>query len=240
WPEDVKLFQPFEVDQILMNEFANCLSVKTFLNMADLKYQIELRSNAEFMSPSREVPFLKVGPILISEFDSIVTFISAKGYSLSGGLTSEQFADVKSYITLTKSTLNNVLLYVMWVHEDNYNMITKQRSGFGYSWPLYKILPWRKRKQVVRLLKEDGWINKSLDQVYAELDKCLQALSNKLGTEEFFFGSKPTELDALVFGYLFTILTTTLIDSQLLEKLKKYENLTEFCQNIHNLYFKNV
>jgi len=42
----------FAVGQILMPEFASCLSVKTFLNMCGLKFQTELKANAEFMSPS--------------------------------------------------------------------------------------------------------------------------------------------------------------------------------------------
>ena len=104
WPEDVRLYQPFEgihlhlnlsinkpinssinyqiifffysvlyqlplfifsiishpsifhsshpVEQILMDEFAACLSVKTLLNMLQLPFQIELKINAHNMSPS--------------------------------------------------------------------------------------------------------------------------------------------------------------------------------------------
>jgi len=40
------------VGQILMTDFASCLSVKTYLNMLGLKFQTELRQNAEYMSPS--------------------------------------------------------------------------------------------------------------------------------------------------------------------------------------------
>ena len=40
------------VGQILMTDFARCLSVKTYLNMLGLKFQTELRQNAEYMSPS--------------------------------------------------------------------------------------------------------------------------------------------------------------------------------------------
>jgi len=44
-----------------MTDFASCLSVKTYLNMVGLKFQTELRQNAEYMSPS--------GLYLIHEFD---------------------------------------------------------------------------------------------------------------------------------------------------------------------------
>lgn len=52
WPSDVKLYQPYEVEQILLPDNANCLAVQAFLKMAKLTYAVEPRSNAEFMSPS--------------------------------------------------------------------------------------------------------------------------------------------------------------------------------------------
>ena len=48
----IRYFSVFAVGQILMPEFASCLGVKTFLNMCGLKFQTELKVNAEFMSPS--------------------------------------------------------------------------------------------------------------------------------------------------------------------------------------------
>ena len=59
WPGDVQLFQPFEVEQVLLPDNANILAVQSFLNMANLEYMIEMRANAEHMSPSG-----KITPIL--------------------------------------------------------------------------------------------------------------------------------------------------------------------------------
>ena len=52
WPKDVQLYQPFEVEQVLIHDNANILAVQAFLNMCGLEYTIEMRSNAEHMSPS--------------------------------------------------------------------------------------------------------------------------------------------------------------------------------------------
>lgn len=52
WPQDVKLFQPYEVEQILLPDNANCLAVQAFLKMCGLDFEVEPRSNAEYMSPS--------------------------------------------------------------------------------------------------------------------------------------------------------------------------------------------
>lgn len=54
----------------------------------------------------------------------------------------------------------------------------------------------------------------------------------------FFCFYRPTELDALVFGHLFTILTTQLTTDELSEKVKNYSNLTAFCRRIEQQYFE--
>ena len=48
----MKLFKPFEVEQILLPDNTSCLSVQAFLKMCNLPYSVEMRGNAEHMSPS--------------------------------------------------------------------------------------------------------------------------------------------------------------------------------------------
>ena len=52
WPSDAQLYQPFEVEQILLNDNASCLAVQAFLNMTRLEFTVEMRANAEHMSPN--------------------------------------------------------------------------------------------------------------------------------------------------------------------------------------------
>ena len=51
---------------------------------------------------------------------------------------------------------------------------------------------------------------------------------------------RPTELDALVFGHLFTLLTTPLPDPKIVSIIKQHKNLVELCQAIDREYFDNV
>lgn len=240
WPEMVKLYQPYEVGQILMPEFASCLSVKAFLNMCGLKFQTELRPNAEFMSPSGKVPFLQIGPLLVSEFDPIVAIANAKGHSLSSHLTDEQRADMKAYISLVQTVLVNSLHYLLWLDKETLELVTKPRSGSPYKWPLNKIIPLKKKREIVKLLSSAGWTKKSTDEVYEEVRNGCQLLSDRLGDQMYFFGSKATELDAFVFGHLFTILTTSLPSQQLAEIVQQHGNLAELCRRIHEEHFKDL
>lgn len=50
-------------------------------------------------------------------------------------------------------------------------------------------------------------------------------------------GDFPTELDALAFGHLYTILTTELPNMDLANSMRKYPNLTDFCRRIDQKYF---
>lgn len=53
----------------------------------------------------------------------------------------------------------------------------------------------------------------------------------------FFSNSRPTELDAIVFGHLYTILTTNIPNTILAETINKFDRLVNFCKNIDNKYF---
>jgi len=51
---------------------------------------------------------------------------------------------------------------------------------------------------------------------------------------------RPSELDAAVFGQLYTLITTALPADQLSEIVQSYTNLAEFCQRVHKQYFVDV
>ena len=55
----------------MLPDNASCLAVQAFLHMAGLDFTIEMRSNAENMSPSGKVPFIKVTSDEITFVDSV-------------------------------------------------------------------------------------------------------------------------------------------------------------------------
>ncbi|XP_014006679.1 metaxin-2 isoform X2 [Oncorhynchus tshawytscha] len=226
WPENATLYQPLREDQILLSDCASSLAVQAYLRMCNLPVHVSCRSNAEYMSPSGKVPFVHVGNQVVSELGPIVQFTKAKGHSLSDGLDDVQRAEMKAYMEL----VNNMLLTAE---------ISRPRYSSPYSWPLNQILAYQKQWEVRRKMNAIGWAGKSLEQVYEDVSQCCQALSQRLGTQPYFFNKQPTELDALVFGHLFTILTTRLTSDELGEKIKSYSNLLAFCRRIEQSYFED-
>ncbi|XP_077996842.1 metaxin-2-like isoform X2 [Glandiceps talaboti] len=206
-PDTALLYQPYEVQQILLPETANCLAVKTFLQMCNIKFKLRLKSNAEHMSPSGGIPFVKSGQHIVAEFEPILEFYALR-------------------------------LYISWYDSSTVKEITRPRYGSPYPWPLNHILAYSKQWEVYKLLRSTGWTTKTLEQVYEEVDMCCKALSDRLDDQYFFFLDRPTELDALVFGHVYTLLTTQLKNKRFAEIIEKYNNLITFCQRIDKDYFE--
>lgn len=142
--------------------------------------------------------------------------------------------------------------------------VTYRRYGSVHPWPLNQIQNWRKRNAVVKKLKVFNWASYTNEQVVKKVRKCCAFLKEKLGDNQYFYGDRyelnqingfnskqqyllkkkiiiffsPTELDALVFGHIFTILTTPLPNNQLQHLIKNnFESLVELCFRIEREFF---
>jgi len=240
WPTDVELFQPRDLEQILLGDSAACFSVQSFLHLAGLDFSVTMRGNAENMSPSGRVPFIRAGNFIVAEMDPIIAFVNSKGISLTAHLDQSQKADMRAYMSLVNNVLGNAELYVTWMDEVTRKEVTEPRNGAIHPWPLNQVLNWKKRRSVVKRLSALQWTGKSLEEVYQEVDTCCKALSERLDNKNFFFDARPTELDALVFGHLFAILTTPLPDNRLKTIVRKYQNLVTLCEKVERDYFERI
>jgi len=189
---------------------------------------------------SGKVPVLKCGPYVVSEMESIVQLANAKGVTLTEHLTLTERADLRAYMSLVHNVLEKALLYFTWLDDSVYHGMTKVRVGSPFNFPLKFLVPWVTRRKVTEQLKVLKWAERTVDEVYKEVETCLLALSERLGEAEFFFGTKPTELDALAFGYLFTMITTPInAENQFGNLVKQQSNLVRFCQRVENYYFSS-
>lgn len=95
------------MEQILLPDNANCLAVQAFLKMCNLNFEVVSRSNAEFMSPTGKVPFIRCGAFVIAELEGIVQFVNNKGISLTTNIEAEQKSDLRAYMSLVHNVLEN-------------------------------------------------------------------------------------------------------------------------------------
>jgi len=238
WPEDVTLYQTFNDEQILLPDNVCSLAVQAYLHMVGLDFVVRERSNAESMSPTGRIPFIKAGEFVVAEMDHIISFVNSKGISLVRDLDDNQRSDMRAYMSLVNNVLGNAELYLVWRDEVTLNSITKPRFGSVYPWPLDVILTYQKKNQVLKKLKVLGWAEKSLEEVYIEVEDTCKSLSERLDNGPYFFGSRPTELDALVYGHLFALYTTPLADTRLQTIVGQFKNLVRLIEKVDRIYFE--
>lgn len=237
---DAIICQPYNVEQILLAENSSCLAVHTLLAMLGLEYTTKTYANAEFMSPGghrTKLPILRLGAFVVSEFEPIASFIETKVPMLSSHLNEDDKLDMRAYITLAENILTNAELYMSWIDKEVLEETTKPRYGSVYPWPLSVIQCRRKRQQVLQQLKVYEWKSKSLEEVLDDVKKLCETLISKLDNNTYFYGDKVTELDALIFGHLFTILTTQLPNNVLAQTVNKYTALVDYCKRVEDRYF---
>nr|XP_031303148.1 metaxin-3 isoform X2 [Camelus dromedarius] len=135
-------------------------------------------------------------------------------------------------------------LHTFWVESDNYFSVTKPWFASQIPFPLSLILPGRMSKGALnRILLTRGepplyHLREVEAQIYRDAKECLNLLSNRLGTSQFFFGDTPSTLDAYVFGFLAPLYKVPFPKVQLQEHLKQLSNLCRFCDDILNSYFR--
>ncbi|XP_070233371.1 metaxin-3 isoform X2 [Bos mutus] len=135
-------------------------------------------------------------------------------------------------------------LHTFWVESDNYFTVTKPWFASRMPFPLSLILPGRMSKGALnRILLTRGeppfyHLREVEAQIYRDAKECLNLLSNRLGTSQFFFGDMPSTLDAYVFGFLAPLYKVRFPKVQLQEHLKQLSNLCRFCDDILNSYFR--
>ncbi|XP_055334632.1 metaxin-2-like [Paramacrobiotus metropolitanus] len=234
WPTDAILCVPPLGVQVTLHEQAECLATQAFLRMHGLKFVLDERSNAEFISVSGKLPLLKVENHFVAGFDAITAYARLR---IRQQLTNEQEGSIRPYVEMIQITVKNAELYAAWLDDANYKAVTKDRYGSPYPAPLNKILPFLKRLQIKAYLMEMSPL-RSIEDVRESLLSDLRALSERLGPRPYFLDDVHTnELDALAFGHLSALLTCHLPEGNLSELVQRHQNLVAFCQRVDRLFF---
>uniref|UniRef100_A0A8C7WXG4 Metaxin-1 n=1 Tax=Oryzias sinensis TaxID=183150 RepID=A0A8C7WXG4_9TELE len=157
-------------------------------------------------------------------------------------LSAKEGADSLAFISLMDEKLKPALIYTFWIEPKNYVDVTRRWFAEHLPFPLNFFLPGR---MLADLLSGSPTGTKPasplclsfLLQLYRDATECLNLLSQRLGSQKFFFGDSPSSLDAYVFGHLAPILRCKLPNGKLQQHLKSLDNLANFCSNILLLYF---
>uniref|UniRef100_A0A8C5WC75 Metaxin n=1 Tax=Leptobrachium leishanense TaxID=445787 RepID=A0A8C5WC75_9ANUR len=221
----------------------DCLTVLTYAKFAGAPLKVQKVSNP-WRSPSGHLPALKTqdeGDLY--QVTKIITHLRKQKYNADYDLSAKQGADTLAFISLLEEKLLPALIHMLWVDSRNYVEHTRKWYAEAIPFPLNFFIPnqmHRRSLERLQLIRGESWEEEddALEkQLYADAQECMTLLSQRLGTQKFFFGESPASLDAYIFSYLALILNTKLPNHKLQQHLKTLNNLCQYCNCILTLYF---
>ncbi|MEA1889686.1 MAG: glutathione S-transferase C-terminal domain-containing protein, partial [Pseudomonadota bacterium] len=165
----------------------------------------------------------------------IAHFKQSPEQDLDKDLTDEQRAIGHLVTKSLDENLYFVLLYFRWFLEDSW---AKTNEAFFSEMPvpLKYFVPGLIRKQVIKALKGQGISRHTNEEIQQILRCSLQALSDLLGTRNYFFGDKPSSLDATAFAFLAQFILVDL-DEPYNKIAREYGTLVSYCDRINAEFY---
>lgn len=218
----------------------HCLEIMAYAKFSGVPLQTCVTNNP-FWTPNGRLPVFKHGKQILSGFPEISAYLRRKNFNADFGLSHKQCSEVLAYTQLLRGQLYFALQYVWWVDTKNYIELIRPWYAKALPFPCNYYYPGsyeREAKQNLQALYDQDDDLQSIETfVYGEAEKCLTALSTRLGDQEFFFGSHPTSLDATVYAYLAPLLKVPFPSPALQNYLKACSNLARFVVRITQRYF---
>nr|KAF6291154.1 metaxin 1 [Myotis myotis] len=218
-------------------------SLQTYARFTGAPLKVHKISNP-WRSPSGTLPALRTSHgEVISVPHKIITHLRKEKFNADYDLSARQGADTLAFVSLLEEKLLPVLIHTFWIDAKNYVEVTRKWYAEAMPFPLNFFLPGRMQRQHMERLQllcgehrpeHEEELEKEL---YQDARECLTLLSQRLGSQKFFFGDAPASLDAFVFSYLALLLQVKLPSGKLQAHLRGLHNLCAYCTHILSLYF---
>ncbi|KAG9293878.1 hypothetical protein G9A89_019216 [Geosiphon pyriformis] len=220
-----------------------CLAIITCLQIFFSDEWGVIECNNPGLSPTGELPVLKDGNEWFAGFDNIIKHLSKKGLEANQDLTAQQKAESAAFSALMQNFLYDAIIFEWYC--DLKNFVQAIRPLYGKLLPLSVryVFPIQARNNAkARLGKygipDKGEPNIAVDQnhkIYKSIRRTYTTLDQKLGEQDYFFGSSPTISDGIAYGYLALHLYPDLPNPTLSNILKtEFPQLSQFCDRMRN------
>ncbi|KAF9938537.1 metaxin 1 [Modicella reniformis] len=238
---------------------SQCLAMMSYLSIVSHQEYTIVECNDPGISPSGELPMFHDGKNWIAGTNRIIAYLAktvrlvplAKGligYNANEHLSPENLAKTTAYSSLIDENLTDAILFSWFADTDNFLDVTRKAYSNLFSFPSRYLLPLQMRKAAVQRVQKYGGMVASGALIAAEHTKiydmardCYRVLDRKLGRKDFFFGLKPTSLDAKVFGYLALQLYPDIPNPRFQMILSsQFPRLVKYCNRCREEFFANL
>jgi len=222
----------------------DCMALLTYTCIT--RIPIRIKECLPWQTRSGVTPEVETEEVMYSGFNQLVRFFCGEGFNADGHLTSEQEADKIAFLSYLEQQLKPAITYALWADNQNYNEVTRPAYAKMCGFPRNFWVPGQMREKAEQFVMQGRSRNVQgkdhqtvmLDfkrPIYMKAKSCMNVVEQKLTKNDFFFGDKPSSLDALIYGYLTVLVNTPLKSFELKQHLNSCENLKKFCERMNKL-----
>lgn len=214
-----------------------CAKVEAYLKIANLPYEVEASAMNLRKAPKGKLPYITDDGKTIADSSFILKYLNDKcGNAVDGHLSDVEKSIAHAFTKMIDENLYWVLLHGRWKLDHNIETLNSQFFS-SIPFPLNKIIASKARKDALLALHKHGMGRHTDDEIFEIGNRDLKALSDFLGSKKFFFGDKPSSLDATAYGILAQMIKVPAFKAPIFDKAKTYQNLVDFTERFHQLYF---
>ncbi|TPX55054.1 hypothetical protein PhCBS80983_g05647 [Powellomyces hirtus] len=218
-----------------------CLSAAAYLQLAEVTWVVNECNNAG-VSPRGELPMLRdslLEPVVTTS--KIIAHLKKKGYDLDQHLSATEAAECLAFTGLVEDKLHDALLFSWWLEAKNVMKSTRPTISKSLrGWAGFRVPSQLQKKAEARLkrYRTVTYKGKETNEIYVLVREWYKALANKLGEQPYFFGSRPSSLDAVVFGHLALHCIPSLAEPTLFSILTfEFPTLYAYCERMREDLF---
>jgi glutathione S-transferase len=210
--------------------------VDMYLRMAGIPYTLQPHPFFELdKAPKGKLPFIEDGDKRIADSTFIIEYLKRTyGDPLDGHLSAQEKAIAHAMRRMMDENLYWVIIQIRWRIEENWKPFMDELfDDPANKEAMAPVLP-KIRESVVQSMWAHGMGRHSIDEVW-EIGKAdVTAMADLLADKPYFFGDRPTSLDASAHAFLTGLRAR--FESPVKKHLEAHQNLVSYCKRIEDRY----
>ncbi|XP_076226542.1 metaxin-1 isoform X4 [Nomia melanderi] len=219
-----------------------CLQVLVYAKFNGIPIKVNTSGNP-FNTPHGRLPVLRTTDGRFDTAREIILYFTETCNTTKDKLTQKELATVMAYSELLKEKLFPALQFIWWIDKKNVDELIRPFYSRSLPFPFNFYYPGKFERQSRTLFEclypTEENVTDIENKVYSEARKCLTLLSTRLEDSKYFFGKKPTVIDAILYSYLAPLLKVPLPNPALQNHLKACTNLVKYVSRISQKYFES-
>jgi glutathione S-transferase len=219
----------------LPNPSPFCMKLETWLRMTGHPFEI-VRVVDPRKGPKGKVPWIEDGGRTVADSAFIIDYIKqAYGDPLDANRGTEERATSLALRRLIEEHLYWAIAHGRFLDDEVWPS-TKTQFLANFPAPFRPLVGRLVRKTIAKSLHLQGMGRHSPEDIYRLACEDLTALSEFLGDKPYFFGDKPSEIDATAYGFLAQVLWAP-GSRRTREHMTQTRNLPAFCERMKQTFY---